>query len=124
MFQSARIDHVHRLHHFGFQLSVLRRLYNSYNLIIERLTSGPQTSYLRINGDTLMHPNNGQPARNHTGLEEKSYGVPMSMAAAVRFERLKDRISLYALSEIKACLEEKDALMTLVCAYGFYAESN
>ena len=118
MFQSARIDHVHRLHHFGFQLSVLRRLYNSYNLIIERLTTGPQTSTLKPNGDAPMHFHTGDSNRSNTGLEEKPYGVPISTAAAVRFERLKDRISLYALSEIRACLEEKDALMTLVRAYG------
>ena len=117
MFESARIDHVHHLHHFGRQLYVLRRLYESYNLMIERLVSGPQQTASRKLPSFEL---NGSPQRSRVASfsdfmpEEKSYGVPISTAAGVRFERLKDRISLYALSEIKACLAEKDALMTLV----------
>jgi hypothetical protein len=40
-------------------------------------------------------------------------GVSLSSAAKVRFERLKDRILLYALSEIDECLAQKDSLVMM-----------
>jgi Mg2+ and Co2+ transporter CorA len=40
-------------------------------------------------------------------------GVSLSSAAKVRFERLKDRILLYALSEIEECLAQKDSLVMM-----------
>lgn len=40
-------------------------------------------------------------------------GVSLSSAAKVRFERLKDRIMLYALSEIEECLAQKDSLVMM-----------
>lgn len=50
-------------------------------------------------------------------LSTQTYGVSLSSAATVRFERLRDRIKLYALSEIQECLDEKDSLVFLVCPY-------
>ena len=43
-------------------------------------------------------------------------GVSLSSAARVRFERLKHRIRLYALSEIDECLKLRDDLVMMVCA--------
>ena len=43
-----------------------------------------------------------------------TYGIPLATGAAVRFETLRDRIRLYALSEIQECLDEKDALVQVV----------
>jgi Mg2+ and Co2+ transporter CorA len=40
-------------------------------------------------------------------------GVSLSSAAKVRFERLKDRIMLYALSEIEECIAQKDSLVMM-----------
>lgn len=48
--------------------------------------------------------------------DDKSYGVSLSPAAVVRFERLRDRIQLYALSEIQDCLDDKESLVFLVCS--------
>lgn len=48
-------------------------------------------------------------------LSTQTYGVSLSSAATVRFERLRDRINLYALSEIQECLDEKESLVFLVC---------
>lgn len=42
-----------------------------------------------------------------------SLGVSLSSAARVRFERLKDRIILYALSEIQECIDQKDSLVMM-----------
>ena len=44
----------------------------------------------------------------------QTFGAPLSSAASVRFERLRDRINLLALSEIQECLDEKDSLVFLV----------
>ncbi|RHZ43210.1 uncharacterized protein CDV56_100933 [Aspergillus thermomutatus] len=44
---------------------------------------------------------------------ENSVGVRLSSAAVARFERLLDRIKLYCLSEIDACLTEKESLTFL-----------
>lgn len=46
--------------------------------------------------------------------EIQTFGAPLSSAATVRFERLRDRINLYALSEIQECLDEKESLVFLV----------
>ena len=43
-----------------------------------------------------------------------SLGVALASTATVRFARLKDRINLYALSEIQECLDEKESLVFLV----------
>jgi hypothetical protein len=48
------------------------------------------------------------------GISDKPVGVILSSAAAARFERLADRIVLYCLSEIEACLTEKESLTFLV----------
>ena len=44
----------------------------------------------------------------------QTFGAPLSSAASVRFERLRDRINLLALSEIQECLDEKESLVFLV----------
>lgn len=49
-----------------------------------------------------------------TTSERQPFGAPLSSAATVRFERLRDRINLYALSEIQECLDEKESLVFLV----------
>ena len=48
-------------------------------------------------------------------VDTKTFGAPLSAAATVRFERLRDRINHYAISEIQECLDEKEALVFLVC---------
>ena len=45
--------------------------------------------------------------------ESQLLGVSISSAARARFERLKHRIRLYALSEINECLEQKDSLVMM-----------
>lgn len=45
---------------------------------------------------------------------DKPVGVMLASAAVARFERLVDRINLYCLSEIEACLTEKESLTFMV----------
>ena len=113
MFRSARLDHVHELHSLDTRLNILKRMYAGYNLIIERLLNRTK----QIAAESKRH---GRDEDEKSGLPEadkfqaEGYGVHISAAAALRFERLKDRISLYLLSEIQSCLEEKDSLMSMV----------
>ena len=47
-------------------------------------------------------------------LEGARLGAALTPHTIVRFERLRDRIGLYALSEIQECLDTKDALVLMV----------
>ena len=124
MFSSAKLEHVHKLHSIGRQLAMLKRMYEAYELIIERVINGPQQS-TKIH--KLVHTDSGSSQtsqRNRDAVRKalEEYGVPISLAATLRFERLADRIKLYALSEIKACLEEKESLMAMVSLITSYLQ--
>ena len=46
--------------------------------------------------------------------EDKATNVCLTSSAGVRFERLLDRIRLYALNEIQDCLAEKESVVLMV----------
>lgn len=125
MFEGPEVGHIDRLHHFGRQLAVLKRIYQSYVLIIERIldrqklpdssaksTHNHYASHRAHENDDHQTHSNGVLAEEHQTFE-----VPLSSAATVRFERLRDRINLYALSEIQDCLDEKESLVFMVCLF-------
>lgn len=116
MFNSAKLEHVHKLHSLERQLAMLKRMYEGYELIIERVINGPQQSNKTLKLSHTDSDLSQTSQRTHEAVRKalEAYGVPISLAAALRFERLADRIKLYALSEIKSCLEEKESLMTMV----------
>lgn len=121
MFRTAELDHVDTLHHYGRQLAVLKRIYQSYDQIIGRIMDMQdliKKSALAAAGSaqaanaTAPH---AQPSQgSNLDAEDLSYGVRLSTAAIVRFQTLRDRIRLYALSEIQECLDEKEALVQVV----------
>ncbi|MCJ1226031.1 hypothetical protein MMC12_002680 [Toensbergia leucococca] len=122
MFEKAQLGQINQLHDIGRQLAVLKRLYQSYALIIERVLERQKpvdASIMRehslSSGQDTQRPTGGQPpaTKEFTVANDRSLGVPLSPAAIVRFERLKDRIGLYALSEIQGCLEEKNSMVSL-----------
>ncbi|MCJ1478643.1 hypothetical protein MMC13_007324 [Lambiella insularis] len=116
MFTTADLKHIDDLHHYGRQLAVLKRIYESYNNIIERVLDGPkQIEYGKASSNNEpVEPREASESSEHSDVAiSTSIGVPLSTTARVRFERLKDRITLYALSEIKDCIDEKDALVLL-----------
>ena len=120
MFRSPQLSHVHKLHALGSQLSVLKRMYEGYTLIIDRIINRPKpifTGPARLdNSGNAEQDEHGERLSMLEGerIQAEGYGAPISSAAALRFERLRDRISLYALSEIRSCLDEKDSLMSMV----------
>lgn len=120
MLVRAELEHINRLHHIGRQLSVLKRLYQSYELMIDRLLEKQEHSLASLkNSHVLTH-------QNSSGVESMASSVPqvsesqsvlgasLSSAARVRFERLKYRIRLYALSEIEECMNQKESLVMMV----------
>lgn len=134
MFEAAEIDLIKKVHNVGRQLTVLKLMYQSYELIVSRLlyrqrsvrhadlgSLAPmdQGHYHNVarGGDDASTPSmHLQMAQSELMyLDEGSgLGVKLSLSAVVRFERLLDRIKLYALTEIDECLKEKESLVFMV----------
>lgn len=114
MFAKPEVQLIEDLHRVGRQLAVLKRMYESYALIIERILDRqkPIPSLMSRSPTELSD----QGGRGELSKDDQSYGVSLSPAAVVRFERLRDRIKLYALSEIQDCLDDKESLVFLVCS--------
>ena len=113
---------IENLHHIGRQLAILKRIYESYALIINRILDRQQPmtnpkSPRSNNSSAHIAQLLDDTSSDKEGLsrEAQSFGVSLSPAAIVRFERLRDRVNLYALSEIQDCLDEKESLVFLVC---------
>jgi hypothetical protein len=132
MFTAAKVSLVQQVHDVGRQLTVLKLMYQSYELIVSRviqsqrsardLKLGPGTLSPR---ETLMHEHNLRssgdlsmsqwPHLDEFPLDDISgSNVKLGSSAIFRFERLFDRIRLYALTEIEECIREKESLVLMV----------
>ncbi|KAF2745410.1 hypothetical protein M011DRAFT_469469 [Sporormia fimetaria CBS 119925] len=119
MLVKANLTHVDQLHHIGCQLAVLKRVYQSYELIIERVLKKQEATLASLKNSHIVA---GLDSLD-SSLQRYSVpqipeadsllGVSLSSAARVRFERLKDRIILYALSEIQECIDQKESLVMM-----------
>ncbi|KAI9728680.1 MAG: hypothetical protein M1828_002786 [Chrysothrix sp. TS-e1954] len=115
MFEHADLDHVNRLNHIGRQLAVLKRLYQSYELIIDRILEKQKKPPASI-GPHCSVPvaAEGEKPEDEEAFDDyDSLGIYLTSAARVRFERLRDRIRLYALSEIQECADMKESMVTM-----------
>lgn len=119
----ANLEHVDQLHHIGCQLSVLKRVYLAYELIIERVLKKQEATLASLKNSRIVSGVESLASSmpipiNASGPQvpeaDSLLGVSLSSAARARFERLKDRIKLYALSEIQECLDQKDSLVMMV----------
>lgn len=119
MLVKASLTHVDQLHHIGRQLAVLKRVYQSYELIIERVLKKQEATLASLKNSRIISGaeslSSSLPGPSGPAIPEADslLGVSLSSAARVRFERLKDRINLYALSEIQECLDQKDSLVMM-----------
>ncbi|KAJ5493979.1 hypothetical protein N7463_010066 [Penicillium fimorum] len=129
MLERPIVDLVNELHWLGRRLAVLKRLYQSYELIMRRLLQRQRMlrdearsaqpapiTYGTTFGDMEfldMHQSSVVSNTAYHNPNEKSVGVQLSSTAVARFERLADRINLYCLSEIENCLNEKESLTFL-----------
>ncbi|KAK4543677.1 hypothetical protein LTR36_005322 [Oleoguttula mirabilis] len=116
MFQSPKLCHIDRLDNIGKELGVLKRHYQSYGRLIDRLLE-PQiaTAASLQNSQVVSAASQASLDTVRPILTEKAsmLGVPLSSAARVRFIRLKDIIDLYALSEVEEYIKQKDSLITM-----------
>lgn len=111
MFSKPQVPLINQLHQYGRELAVLKRMYQSYALIIESILNKQKS----VNMATAMSSNKESPAQDtNISAETQTLGAPLSVAATVRFERLLDRIRNLALSEIEECLTEKESLVFMV----------
>ncbi|KAK5467589.1 hypothetical protein LTS15_000562 [Exophiala xenobiotica] len=126
MFKAADVSLIQQVHNVGRQLTVLKLMYQGYELIVSRLLhrqrAATQAEIMSMSPADPRRLNNVQsyhstPASqldqsDLTILDEDSgLSVKLSLSAVVRFERLLDRIRLYALTEIEECLKEKESLV-------------
>ena len=141
MFDRPNINLIDNLHQEGRELAVLKRMYQSYALIIERildrqkpasLNSADQSNEDARQSSPQVLQNRRTPSRlreespiadEESSLGTATFGTPLSSAATVRFERLLDRIDQLALSEIQECLDEKESLVFLNFNLLAYKES-
>jgi hypothetical protein len=130
MLDHPKVELVDQLHWLGRRLAVLKRLYQSYELIMRRLlqrqrllrdearsTHAPPLSFSPTTVDVeYLDMRQGSLVSNGSfpPTMDKPVGVMLASAAVARFERLVDRINLYRLSEIEACLTEKESLTFMV----------
>ncbi|OKL60249.1 hypothetical protein UA08_04581 [Talaromyces atroroseus] len=123
MLDKPKVDLVDDLHWLGRRLAILKRLYQSYELVIKRILQrqrllrdearGRRDNPRSLSAINDMDGDQLQMSLSMTGVYD-SYddiaGVQLTSAAVGRFERLADRIRLYCLSEIDTCLAEKETL--------------
>lgn len=128
MFEAASMNLIRSLDLLGRQLTVLKLMYQSYELIIHRLLRHRNLSeyYRDTQGDRYhdvpapLLPRLGiasaiSPVSSQT--QRPGSGITLPVSAEVRFERLLDRIRLYALTEIEECLKQKESLVFMVSLY-------
>ncbi|OQD85655.1 hypothetical protein PENANT_c009G07250 [Penicillium antarcticum] len=129
MLERPIVDLVNKLHWLGRRLAVLKRLYQSYELIMRRLLqrqrmlrdearSSHQTAFpygATLSDMEFVELRQSSLVSNTSipSTTDKSVGVQLSSTAVARFERLVDRINLYCLSEIESCLSEKESMTFL-----------
>ena len=116
MFTKPQVPLIQKLHQYGRELAVLKRMYKSYALIIDRILDRQKPLYSSSAEQSSESGTNSEAKilEGQTTSKVQTFGAPLSSAAIVRFERLHDRINLYALSEIQECLDEKESLVFLV----------
>ena len=139
MLERAELDYVKKLHRLGRELTVLKRMYQSYHQVInnvlerqkerEMLANGGGGNHLLLDehglamsgheprglsaspeGSAIFH----HPTPSYMESKKRSFGPNLTPEAISRFERLRGRIQSYALNEIQDCLDEKESMAFMV----------
>lgn len=139
MFQQPTLAHIDRLDSIGKELGVLRRHYESYNRIIDRLIEPqPPTLASLQNSQVVGSSDRSSEADDNISLntiragpggiimreKDSLLGVSLSSAARVRFKRLRDLIDLYALSEVEEYLKQKESLVAMASSTSFRKQAD
>ncbi|KAG9642376.1 hypothetical protein KCU64_g12178, partial [Aureobasidium melanogenum] len=114
MFSAPKLHHIDLLHGIGNELGALKRHYKSYIRLVDRVTE-PQSSTLASRTGSRVPSKASQETFDKLAIQgpQSLMGVGLTSAAIVRFERLRDMISLYALAECKDYLHQKDGLVQM-----------
>lgn len=121
MFRNPGLEHIDRLDQIGNQLGVLKRHYESYIRVIDRVIEPPSATPASLNSSQILRTTSDESfgkdqmamVANPITEANSLLGTSLSSASRVRFERLKDLIYLYALSEVKDYLVQKDGLVQM-----------
>jgi hypothetical protein len=116
MLKKAELSHISRLNHIGRQLGVLSRIYTSYGALIDSVLEKQEASLASLKNSYLVDSpdvNSMMSSQMIHPTAVEMLGVSLSSASRVRFERLKHRIDIYALSELKECISQKDNLVMM-----------
>ncbi|EXJ56745.1 hypothetical protein A1O7_07089 [Cladophialophora yegresii CBS 114405] len=132
MFTAAKVSLVQQVHDVGRQLTVLKLMYQSYELIVSRVIQSQRSSArdvkvgtlspretlvrdrdLRSSGDLSGHMSHLPHMDEFLMDDDSGSNVKLGSSAIFRFERLFDRIRLYALTEIEECIKEKESLVLM-----------
>ena len=117
MFKLPKLCHIDRLDSIGTELGVLRRHYESYNRLIDRLLEPVSATTASLQNSAIVSEASRtslDTVRPVVTEKESMLGVGMTSAARTRFKRLRDLIDLYALSEVEEYIKQKDSLVTMV----------
>ena len=105
-------------------------MYETYQLIIDRILYRQENSLSMAKGGGKViitggsdktvtsappstSPESAKSLESFVMGDPNILGVPLSSHSVARFERLRDRIKLYALAELQDCLDEKDGLVNM-----------
>ncbi|KAK3708870.1 hypothetical protein LTR37_011200 [Vermiconidia calcicola] len=117
MFQAPKLCHIDRLDTIGKELGLLKRHYESYNRIIDRLLEPQTATSASLANSRIVGSETSQMSVNTVRAimteRESMLGVSLTSATRARFKRLCDLIDLYALSEIEGYIKQKDSLVMM-----------
>lgn len=122
MVEQPTLKHVDRLDRIGNELGVLRRHYDAYLRIIDRLLEPQEHTLASLQNSQVAELDDSgstatvRPPMNDESLlreDESTSGVSLSWAALVRFRRLRDLIDLYALKEVEEYMKQKESLLAM-----------
>ena len=119
MIDSPDVSQVMTLHNIGRQLVVLKAVYRSYQTIIERIVKKHRFLAVQASNHHLSDTESRPMSSLHTGSifdinDLSETNIRLATSAIVRFERLLDRISLCAITEVDECQKEKDDMVMMV----------
>ena len=117
MLLNADLEHAGHFHNLGRQLSALKRLYEGYELLIERLLDGQKHHIETTSRNGELWFQRAESTLTKKPDVDNKFGPTIPPATRLRFERLRDWIRLYALNEIQDCLDQKESLVKMVFVY-------
>ncbi|KAI7469508.1 hypothetical protein KC357_g6439 [Hortaea werneckii] len=117
MMLSPQLSHIDRLDGIGRELGVLKRHYQSYTRIVDRLLEPRPATAASLENSRIASSETSQASldtvRPLITERESMLGVSLSSAARLRFKRFKDQIDLYALSEVDDYMKQKESLIAM-----------